>query len=110
VGEVILRPGDAESFLDLDFALGAASLTVHAPAGAESLIASLIRPDGSVLFTSGLTESSTVVFDRLRPGTYHLVWSLGEHGETRGAQDVTLTTDREVTLAPERPSPQPRSR
>src|SRR6185369_13850229 len=87
VGEVILRPGDAESFLDLDFALGAASLTVHAPAGAESLIASLIRPDGSVLFTSGLTESSTVVFDRLRPGTYHLVWSLGEHGETRGAQD-----------------------
>jgi hypothetical protein len=102
VGQVILQPGEAETILDLDFSLGAASLTVHAPAGAESLIASLVRPDGSVLFTSGLTESSTVVFDRLRLGTYHLVWSLGERGATRGEQDVTLNTDREVTLAPPR--------
>jgi hypothetical protein len=39
----------------------------------------------------------------LRPGTYHLVWSLGENGERRGEQDVTLSTDGEVALAPQEP-------
>jgi len=103
VGQVTLRDGDDETLLDLDFALGDASLTVQAPAGEKILIASLVRPDGSILFTSGMAESPTVHFDRLRPGTYHLVWSLGENGERKGEQDVTLTTDRELMLAPELP-------
>ena len=107
VGRVTLRPGETEAVLDLDFELGDLTLTVSAPAGANTLIANLVRPDGSVLYTSGLTESPTVRFDRLRPGTYHLTWSLGEHGEARGEQDVILTGDREVTLAA---ADQPRSR
>jgi hypothetical protein len=102
VGQVTLQDGEDETSLDLDFALGDASLTVQAPNGEKILMANLVRPDGSILATSGLMESPTVRFDRLRPGTYHLVWSLGENGERRGEQDVTLSTDSEVTLAPER--------
>jgi hypothetical protein len=107
VGQITLQEGDDETVLDLDFALGDASLTVQAPAGEKILIASLVRPDGSILFTSGMAESPTVRFDRLRPGTYHLVWSLGENGERRGEQDVTVSTDGEVTLTPESQSPGP---
>jgi len=102
VGQITLQEGDDETVLDLDFALGDASLTVRAPDGEKILMANLVRPDGSILFTSGMAESPEVRFDRLRPGTYHLVWSLGENGETRGEQDVTVSTDSEVTLAPER--------
>jgi len=103
VGQINLQEGDDETFLDLDFALGDASLTVHAPDGEKILMANLVRPDGSILFTSGLAESPAVRFDRLRPGTYHLVWSLGENGEKRGEQDVTVSTDGEMTLAPQEP-------
>jgi hypothetical protein len=99
--QVIVPPGVGDAFLDLDFAMGSLELTARAPAGGTILAADLFLKDGTPILSTGLLLSPSVRFDRLRPDTYRLRWTLEGHNTTE--QEVVLTTDREITLDQEAP-------
>jgi hypothetical protein len=81
--------------------MGSLELTARAPAGGTILAADLFLQDGTPILSTGLLLSPSVRFDRLRPDTYRLRWTLEGHNTTE--QEVVLTTDREITLDQEAP-------